>query len=460
VGDSLLVREMRACGGPAAFFAKYGEAEIRAALASWPYIARPQQLEPDWSRYDHWFVLAGRGFGKTRTGAETVTGWARKRIAGRMALVAPTAADARDVMVEGESGILAVSERQRFPAGYEPSKRRVTWPNGATATLFSAEEPKRLRGPQHDAYWADELPWWADVQNWRPGSEAGTTAWDQLQFGLRLGVKPRGIITATPRAIALVRALIKDPRVKVTKGSTYDNAANLAASFLRAIRSAYEGTRLGRQELNAEVLDDNPNALWKQVMIDLLRVAAAPMDMQRSAVAVDPAVTANEDSDQTGIVSGGIAPCRMLPACKGEMHAFVFDDESGIYTPSEWAQKACGIYHARSADRVIGEVNNGGDLVEANLRANGDATVSYRAVHASRGKVIRAEPIAALYEQGKVHHVGTHGKLEDEMTQWDPLAGMRSPSRMDALVWLLTDLMLGEHRAGAAPRRPGAGRRI
>ena len=277
---------------------------------------------------------------------------------------------------------------------------------------------------------------------------------------MRLGRKPRGIITATPRAIALVRALVKDPRIKVTKGTTYDNAGNLAASFLRAIRAAYEGTRLGRQELNAEVLDDNPNALWKQVLIDALRVAAAPMDMQRTAVAIDPAVTAKADSDQTGIVSGGRAPCRMLPGCKGDVHAFIFDDESGIYTPAEWAQKACGVYHARSADRVIGEVNNGGDLVEANLRANGDSMISYKAVHASRGKVIRAEPIAALYEQGKVHHVGTHGKLEDEMTQWDPLAGMQSPSRMDALVWLLTDLMLGESRAGHTAVRAGAGRRI
>lgn len=453
MGDSLLVREMRACGGPAAFLAKYGEAEVRAALACWPYVARPEQLEPigDW---DTWFVMAGRGWGKTRVGAETVHGWASSGRYGRMALVAPTAADARDVMVEGESGLIAVSERARFPVDYEPSKRRLTWPNGARATLFSAEEPKRLRGPQHDAAWCDELPWWADVQHWVPGSE-NSTAWDQLKFGLRLGSRPRTIVTATPRAIALVRALVKDPMVTVTKGSTYDNSANLAASFLRAIRQAYEGTRLGRQELNAEILEDNPNALWKQALIDLLRIAEAPLELLRAAVAIDPAVTSNPDSDLTGIVSGGVANCRVLPTCNGELHGFVLDDASGIYTPAKWAEAAARVYHHRRADRALGEVNNGGDLVESNLRAHGDATISYRAVHASRGKVVRAEPVAALYEQKKVHHVGTHPKLEDEMTQWDPLAGMRSPSRMDALVWLLTDLMLDSMPMSGGKMRHG-----
>lgn len=431
--------------------ARFGRAEFEAAMRHWPSIARPEQLEPpgDW---DTWLILAGRGFGKTRTGAETVTWWAKTGRYGRMAFVAPTAGDARDVMVEGESGVIAVSERARFPANYEPSKRRITWPNGAQATLFSAEEPKRLRGPQHDAAWADELPWWADAQ----------AAWDQLQFGLRLGSRPRAIVTCTPRAVALVRALIKDPRTFVTKGTTYDNSANLANAFLAAIKKAYEGTRLGRQEINAEILEDNPNALWKQVTIDALRVAAAPATMKRVAVAVDPAVTANEDSDLTGIVAGGIAECWAKPECQGALHAFVMDDDSGIYTPATWAAKATGLYAARDADVLVGEVNNGGDLVEANLRTSGDANVNYRAVRASRGKEVRAEPISGLYEQGKVHHVGTFGKLEDEMTQWDPLAGMRSPSRMDALVWLLTELALGEHRATYRGRPTGTlpGRRI
>jgi phage terminase large subunit-like protein len=441
-----------------AFDAQFDTADEAAAARreiadAWRWVARPEQLEPandNRSQWLTWLILAGRGWGKSRVGAETILNWIITGQCRRVALVAPTSADARDVMVEGESGILACSERAQFPGRYEPSKRRITWPNGAIATLYSAQEPDRLRGPQHDGAWADELAAWHNPQ----------AVWDQLQFGLRLGLHPRTIVTTTPRPLPIIKALIKDPSVAITKGSTFDNAPNLAASFLRAIRNAYEGTRLGRQELNAEILDDNPGALWRQAMIDALRVQTAPMEMQRIAIAIDPAVTANEDSDLTGMVSGGRAPCRMLPACKGEVHAFVFDDESGIYTPSEWAKKACTTYHARRADRVIGEVNNGGDLVEANLRANGDATVSYRAVHASRGKIIRAEPIAALYEQGKVHHVGTHGKLEDEMTQWDPLAGMRSPSRMDALVWLLTDLMLGEARVGGAPRVPGAGRRI
>ncbi|MES1205005.1 MAG: terminase family protein [Pseudomonadota bacterium] len=457
MGESLLVREMRACGGADAFLARYGRAEVEAALAHWPSVARPEQLEPkgDW---DTWLVLAGRGWGKTRTGAETVTQWVKAGLCGRLALVAPTSGDARDVMVEGESGIAAVSARARFPAHYEPSKRRVTWPNGARATLFSAEEPKRLRGPQHDGFWADELPWWADVQAWQPGNEAGSTAWDQLQFGMRLGNRPRGIVTATPRAIPLIRALAKDARVHYTKGTTYDNAANLAASFMRAITQAYQGTRLGRQELNAEILEDNPNALFNQPRIDALRVAAAP-DLRRVVVAIDPSVTSHADSAETGMVAGGLAPCWAFPSCQGETHAFIVEDASAICTPAQWAATAAGLYERRQADLVVGEANNGGDLVEANLRASGNASMNYRSVHASRGKAIRAEPISGLYEQGKVHHVGTHGKLEDQMVQWDPLAGMKSPDRLDALVWLLTELMLGDATLAyhtprsAAPRR-------
>ncbi len=431
------------------------DACCRELATGWRWIARPEQLEPQNDNgvpWLTWLILAGRGYEKTRTGAETVIDWVITGQAGRLALVAPTAADARDVMVEGESGIVACSARAGFPAHYEPSKRRITWPNGAQATLFSAEEPDRLRGPQHDGGWLDELAAWNDPQ----------AAWDQYQFGLRLGRRPRTVITTTPRPIPIIRALIKDPLVKLTKRSTFDNAANLAESFLGAIKRAYEGTRLGRQELDAEVLDDNPNALWKQQRIEVLRVAEAPMQMRRMAIGIDPAVTSNADSDLTGIVAAGIAPCRALPACNGDLHGFVFDDASGIYTPLEWAQKASELYSKREADRVVAEVNNGGDLVEANLRANGDKNIAYRKVHASRGKEIRAEPIAGLYEQGKVHHVGTHGKLEDEMTQWDPLAGMRSPSRMDALVWVLTDLMLGPTAARHAspPASPTNRRRI
>jgi len=429
VGLSLAQKLLLKHGGPRGVRAALSRDEVSRVFTAWKYLARPEQLEPpgDW---DTWLILAGRGFGKTRTGAETIQEWVQKGIASRIALVARTAADARDVMVEGESGILAVSRAHGFPARYEPSKRRLTWPNGAVATTFSADVPDLLRGPQHDAAWCDELPAWDDPQ----------ATWDQLQFGLRLGRHPRAVVTTTPRPIPIIRAFLKDPRVVVTRGSTYDNAANLAPSFLNAIKRAYEGTRLGRQEIGAEVLEDNPNALWKQDVIDRWRVTAHP-ELLRIVVAVDPAVSTKPDSDLTGIVVGGVARCRVLPACNGEMHAFVLDDLSNIYKPEAWASQVVGAYRSRRADRVVAEVNNGGDLVEANVRA-ADKEVSYKSVHASRGKAIRAEPVSALYEQGKVHHVGHFPKLEDEMVQWNPLDGLKSPDRMDANVWLLTELML------------------
>jgi phage terminase large subunit-like protein len=424
--------------------------EMDGVRRNWKLIARPEQLPPE-GDWDVWTLLAGRGNGKTRTGAETIKDWAESGTCRRLALVAPTADDARKVMVEGESGLLSlyadVPEYQR-PL-FEPSRKLITWPNGAIASLYSSEKPDRLRGPQHDGAWADELAAWATVVPKKDRSasivqEGRPPAWDQLLLGLRLGDHPRTVVTTTPRPTPLIRALLRDPSVAISKGSTYDNATNLAPSFLRAILKAYEGTRIGRQELHAELLDDNPNALWKQTQIDALRVAAAPMEFIRAALAIDPAVSTNPDSDLTGIVGGGLAPCRLFPECGGELHAFITEDASDIFTPSGWAKRAGKMYAAMEADRIIGEVNNGGDLVEANVVANAGLPVAFRAVHASRGKYVRAEPVAALYEQGKVHHVGTHGKLEDEMTQWDPISGLRSPSRMDALVWLLTDLMLGE----------------
>ena len=424
--------------------------EIIASLSSWNAMARPEQrlgIGP----WLVWLVLAGRGFGKTRVGAEAILDWVEQGWCGRVALVAPTAADSRDTMVEGESGIVACAWRRGTPVKYEPSKRRITFWNGAIGTLFSAEEPDRLRGPQHHAAWCDELAAWDDPQ----------AAWDQLQFGLRLGDHPRSVVTTTPRPLPLIRALIADPHTHVTKGSTYDNADNLPPSFLGAIERAYKDTRLGRQEIYAEILDDNPGALWRQAMIDALRIGPArvPTDFMRGCVAIDPAVSSNENSDLTGIVWGGIAPCWALPKCEGAVHGFVMEDCSNIYTPAKWAGRVADVYHLHKLDRAIGEVNNGGDLVESNLRAHGDANISFKAVHASRGKEIRAEPCSSLYEQGKVHHVGTHAKLEDEMTQWNPQAGLRSPSRMDALVWLLTELMLDtptptfEPPTGRAPRR-------
>ena len=393
--------------------------QVDAFLWDWTFWARPEQLPPpgDWIT---WLLLAGRGFGKTRTGAEFVRGKVELGDAGRVALVARTAADGRDVMVEGESGLLAISPPWNRPK-YEPSRRRLTWPKtGAIATLYSADEPDLLRGPQHDLAWADELA------SWRY-----TDAWDQLQFGLRLGKRPQQVVTSTPRPTKLIRALATADTTRITRGSSFDNKVNLAPAFLKQIGVKYQGTRLGRQELDGEILDDNPNALWHLAQIDKDRVLRAP-DLRRLVVAIDPAVSSNEDSDETGIIAAG-------RDAQDPPHFYVLEDASGIYTPNQWAKAAIKVYLGRQADRMVAEVNNGGELVEANIR-NENPDVSYTAVHASRGKVVRAEPISALYEQGRVHHVGAFPGLEDQMTEYDPLTSTKSPDRMDALVWALTEL--------------------
>src|SRR6185437_12677383 len=336
--------------------------QARDLIHDWRFWARPNQLPPD-GAWRVWLLLAGRGFGKTRTGAEWVRAQIEENGARRIALVAPTAADVRDVMIEGESGLLAVAAPGMRP-DYEPSKRRLTWPNGAVATCFSAEEPNRLRGPQHDAAWCDELAAWRHEE-----------AWDMLMLGLRLGADPRCVVTTTPKPIRLIRQLLGDRGAVVTRGSTYDNAANLAPAFLAQIVRRYEGTRLGRQELDAEVLDDVPGALWTREAIDRAKVAVAPA-LRRVVVAIDPAVSTGEDADETGIV---------VAALGQDGHGYVLDDLSGRYAPAGWARRAVAAYHAHHADRVVAEVNNGGDLVEATLRAV-DAGVAYRAVRASRGK--------------------------------------------------------------------------
>lgn len=363
-----------------------------------------------------WLVKAGRGWGKTRVGAEWVRSVATP--GARIALVGATAADVRDVMVEGESGILAVCEPWNRPL-YEPSKRRLTWPNGAMATAYSAEEPDRLRGPQHTHAWADEVAAWASPDTW-----------DMLLMGLRLGARPRAVVTTTPRTVPLMRAIQASPGLVITRGSTRDNAANLAPSFLSSLMTRYEGTRLGRQELDGEELDDNPDALWSREAIDGLRVREAP-ELARVVVAIDPATTATASSDETGIVVAGLGV---------DGRGYVLADRSGRYKPDEWARRAVEAYHAHKADRIVAEGNQGGDMVTHVLRtAWPDAPV--RIVHASRGKVARAEPVAALYEQGRISHVGSLPQLEDQMCSWTP--GQASPDRMDALVWALTELMLG-----------------
>ena len=368
-------------------------AQLADALeTSWPAIARPNQLPPPGGWWQVWLLLAGRGFGKTRTLSEWVCEQVASGRASRIALVAATAADARDVLVEGQSGILVVAPSPFRPI-YEPSKRRLTWPNGAIATTFSAEEPDRLRGPQHDAAICDELASWS-----RPET------WDMLQFGLRLGRHPRCLVATTPRPTKLIRELLarEGHDVVVTRGSTYENRANLAPGFFDQIIRKYEGTRLGRQELDAELLDDTPGALWSHAIIDAVRLSAVPV-LQRIVVAIDPAVTSGEDADETGIVVVGI---------DHQGHGYVLADASGKYQPIEWAKIAIAAYRAHHAERIVAEVNNGGDMVENTLRMV-DPNVPFTAVRASRGKVTRAEPVSALYEQGRMHHVGLFPQLED-----------------------------------------------
>jgi phage terminase large subunit-like protein len=410
--------------------------ELRAnpALArDWALWARDDQITPpgDWT---YWLILAGRGWGKTRTGAE----WVRSEVKRSrfVNLIGATADDARDIMIEGESGILSICPRGERPE-YKPSQRKLAWPNGAVSLIFTADEPERLRGKQHEKLWADELAAWRYAE-----------AWTQAQFGLRLGARPQACITTTPRPTPLVRELIADPGTLATLGTTYDNRDNLAPSFFSKIVKTYEGTRLGRQELNGEVLLDNPRALWTRARIDELRrpkpgddaLAAFLASLRRIVVAVDPAVTSNEHSDETGIVVAGIGRDESL---------YVLEDCSTVATPDAWARVAVQAYRRWGADRIIAETNNGGDMVEAVIRSV-DRSVSYRKVTATRGKVIRAEPIAALYEQGRAHHVGGFDRLEDQMIEFDPtIAQTKSPDRMDALVWAGTELFGGISRVGS-----------
>jgi phage terminase large subunit-like protein len=379
-----------------------------------------------------WLLLAGRGFGKTRTGAELVRTGAVSGSARRIAFVAPTAADARDVMVEGESGILTISPSRERPM-YEPSKRRLTWPNGAIATLFSADEPDRLRGPQHDLAWCDEVAAWRHP-----------VAWDMLMLGLRLGRRPRAVVTTTPRPTHLIRMLLADPLVVVTRGRTAENRGNLAPVFLDQIVRRYAGTRLGRQELDGELLDDVPGALWSRAVIDAARASVAS-ELARIVVAIDPAVMSGEQADETGIIVAGV---------DAGGQCYVLADISGRYAPAEWARAAIAAFRAHAADRVVAEINNGGEMVEATLRMI-DPSVPFRAVRAARGKTARAEPVAALYEQGRVRHVGAFPQLEDQMCafvagalgSFDRGASGGSPDRVDALVWAITELLV-ELRAG------------
>lgn len=403
-------------------------AELLALGHTWEIWARPEQLPPP-GEWTTWLYLGGRGAGKTRAGAEWIRARVENGLARRIALVASTAADARDVMIEGESGLLPVSPDWNRPR-YEPSKRRLSWPNGAVATLFSAEEPESLRGPQHDTAWCDELAKWHYLES----------AWDNLQLGLRLGARPRQVVTTTPRALASLKAIIARSDTVMTRGTSYDNRANLAPAFFAEIIRRYEGTRFGRQEISAELLDDVAGALWTRAMLDAVRLAQgqSPPQMVRVVVGVDPSGTRGADDDRAsvGIVAAG----------KGiDGLGYVLADFTCALSPAGWGRRIAEAVSLHRADCVVAEANFGGAMVESVL-ATANVGARVKMVTASRGKIVRAEPIAALYEQSRIKHAGALPALEDQLVAFTPdgYVGNGSPDRADAMIWALTELMLGQ----------------
>lgn len=402
-------------------------------LADWQIWARDDQLPPGQTRtggdWRVWLILGGRGAGKTRAGAE----WVRAKALGipplgaerasRIALVGETLADVRRVMIEGVSGLLAIHGDNERPA-FEVSKSQLVWPNGSIAQMFSAEDPNSLRGPQFDAAWCDELA------KWRYAEET----WDMLQFGLRLGTAPAIAVTTTPKPLPLLKSIMSDPATAITRAATAANAAHLAPAFIAEMERRYAGTALGRQELLGEIVDEQSGSLWRRDWIEQARVAVCP-ELRNIVVAVDPPVTATARSDACGIVVAGIG---------ADGRAYIAADRTlQGRSPDVWARAAVRAYHEFMADRVVAEVNQGGDLVVSVLRQI-DEAVAVRKVRATRGKWLRAEPVAALYAEGRVAHVGVHAILEEQMLAFgaDGLSRGRSPDRVDALVWALTDLMI------------------
>lgn len=425
-------------------------------LKDWKWHGRPQQFAPAELDWDIWLILAGRGFGKTRTGAE----WVRMMIltgqAKRIALIGRTAADVRDVMVFGPSGIMACCTEWEKPV-WEPSKRQLTWYRDGVeigiCKCYSADNPDQLRGPQHDAAWADEICAWKYAD-----------AWDQLQMGLRLGSKPRCVVTTTPRSISLLKKLIErskphpvtlERKVRITNGDTRDNRANLAPSYLESMEEQYRNTRLGRQELEGIMLEDLRGALWALSQLELLRVEpltetrlewskvdkdgvsyrVPAVKMVRSVIGVDPAITNNKDSDATGIIAVGLGT---------DKEAYVLGDYSGKMSPEAYALEILNAYDTHCADAIVIETNRGGDVIPALIMITcqnlGRACPRIIDINSQEGKVGRAEPVVALYEQGRVHHLGTFRELEDEMCDWDPETG-KSPNRVDALVFAVAELI-------------------
>lgn len=442
--STLPVRKIKEIVGKEAFIEyiqQLPDQQVEDLLYDWKSWARPEQLEPPGLDWNIWLYLAGRGAGKTKTGAE----WIKERVASGnarfIALVSQSAGDARDVMVEGESGILSVYPDKKKPK-YEPSKRRIVWSNGAQATIYTAEDPDQLRGPSHDTAWVDEIAAFRHVER----------LWSNLMFGLRLG-DSKCFISTTPRPIQFIKNLIirsinldanKELRTKtvfppdrirdiyVTKGSTYDNKENLSHVFLNQIITQYEGTRLGRQELQAEILEDIEGALWNRDTLDKNRVDSVKLeDLTKIVVALDPTVSTAENATETGMIVMGKHK---------DGDGYMLADHSLTASPDGWARAAVNAYHQWEADRIIAEKNNGGEMVSLTINTV-DKTIPVHLVWASRGKMTRAEPVAALDEQGKLHLVGIYPKLEDELCTYDGEGN--SPNRLDAYVWAATELFIG-----------------
>lgn len=419
----------------------FTRAAQRMRLA-WLNTARPEQVPPPGTDWDTWLIMAGRGFGKTRSGAEWLADQMTIAPGTRWAIVAPTIADARDTCVEGESGILACLPPNMYE--WHRSLGELILPNGSRAKCFAAEEPNRLRGPQHHGAWCDE------VSSWRYDD-----AWDQLLFGLRLGAHPRVVCTTTPKPNTLTRTILSDQDTVVTRGSTFDNQDNLAPTALKKLKKKYEGTRLGRQELNAELLDDAPGALWTRGVLDVTRVKRMPASgFKRVVIGVDPSgssglpkskkkgIETSEQGDSQGIIAAGLGY---------NDHAYIISDDTLNGSPNEWGNRVVNTYNDLGADLVVAEKNYGGEMVRHVIKqaAGDDNFVPVKMVDATRGKAVRSEPVAMLYEQNRVHHVGTFPELEDQMCNITPTEylGSGSPDRLDALVWCLTELMLGGNTA-------------
>ncbi len=424
-----------------AIIASLSDGEVVDASTDWFLQARREQIPPLWDWFV-WIIMAGRGFGKNFAGSnwlinEHVSGHAKNS-----GIIAATSADLRRFCVEGPSGILSQAP-DWFRPSYKPATSKLVWPDGATTSLFTSEIPDRLRGPNLDKVWCDELAAWRYLDD----------TWDMLQLCLRYGDKPQCLVTTTPRPKKILRDLLKrvrsedlpDGNVALSFGSTYDNADNLPGRYIEEITSLYKGTRLERQEIYGELLDEFEGSLWSYKLLDECRVSEHPI-LTRIGIGVDPAITSNEDSDLTGIVAAGTAANRQ---------GYVIGEHSLRGSPEQWGMKVAALYHDLNADFVVAEQNQGGEMVESTIRAV-DSSVNVRLVHASKGKVTRAEPISAMYEQNRIHHVGTFAALEDEMCLFLPgeikqkSRGKKSPDRADALVYVLTELMDGPNKV--APR--------